>query len=160
MTGRQPAWTSLAELVPWLRGQAVHLAAADAEPVLVELLSAAGFTLARTTGTGTRYQPVAAALRLPPTAGTNLDALSDSLRDLPDRWPGVDRLALLVPDAQILVQSESAGLASAQPAAGPGDRSALAGPPAGLRDGVPRPGRLVRRRLPELRPTTYLPGAP
>jgi hypothetical protein len=105
VTGRQPAWTSLADLVPWLRGQGVHLTGADGEPALVESLSAAGFTLARATGAGERYQPVAAALRLPPTAGTNLDALSDSLRDLADRWPGTVRLALLVPDAQVLVQS-------------------------------------------------------
>ncbi|HJQ03233.1 MAG TPA: barstar family protein [Jatrophihabitans sp.] len=107
MTDRRPAWTSLAELAPWLRGQAVHLAAADAEPTLVEVLSAAGFTLARAAGAGN--QPIADALRLPSTAGTNLDALNDSLRDLSDRWPGTDRLALLVPDAQILVRSDLLG---------------------------------------------------
>lgn len=104
MTTEQPAWTSLAELAPWLRGQGVHLAGADGEPVLVERLSAAGFTLARAAGSG--YQAVAAALGLPATAGTNLDALNDSLRDLPDRWPGIGRLALLVPDTQALVQAD------------------------------------------------------
>ena len=105
MTG-QAGWTHLGEQLPWLRGQAVHLAGADTEPALSDALSTAGFTLARTAGAGPRYQPIAAALRLPPTAGGNLDALADSLRDLPDRWPGTERLVLLVPGAQALIDAD------------------------------------------------------
>jgi hypothetical protein len=104
-------WTTLGELLPWLRGQAVHLAAAGAEPELTRTLRAAGFTLARAVvaeppAGGERYQPVVVALRLPDSAAGNLDALADSLRDLPLRWPGCDRLALLVAGADSLVRGD------------------------------------------------------
>jgi hypothetical protein len=115
VTGREAGWTQLAEHLPWLRGQGVYLAAAGTEPVVSGALSAAGFTLATAVYVGTRYQPgvagaryqpVAAALRLPSTAGSNLDALADSMRDLPDRWPGTGRLALLVRGAETLIQAD------------------------------------------------------
>jgi hypothetical protein len=106
VTGGEAGWTQLGEHLPWLRGQGVHLAAAGTEPMVRGALSAAGFTLATAVYPGTRYQPVATALRLPPTAGNNLDALADSLRDLPDRWPGTGRLALLVPGAETLIQAD------------------------------------------------------
>jgi len=51
---------------------------------------------------------VAEALRLPPTAGRNLDALADSLRDLSD-WPGVPRLALLWDGAETLISRDLSG---------------------------------------------------
>jgi hypothetical protein len=92
MTG----WTTLGEQLPWLRGQAVHLAVASAEPELCRALVAAGFTLARAVDEQPgRFRSVTTALRLPDTAADNLDALADSLRDLPARWPGCHRLVLL-----------------------------------------------------------------
>ena len=103
------SWTTLGELVPWLRGQAVHLAAASTEPELTRTLAAAGFTVARTvTGPPGRFGPVADALRLPVTAADNLDALADSLRDLPARWPACPRLVLLA-DADQLIRSDLLG---------------------------------------------------
>jgi len=102
-------WTTLGELVPWLRGHAVHLAAARTEPELARTLGAAGFAVARTrSGPAGRFGSVAAALRLPATAADNLDALADSLRDLPDRWPGCHRLALLT-DADRLIRTDLLG---------------------------------------------------
>ena len=103
MTG----WTTLGEQLPWLRGQAVHLAAASAEPELTRTLRAAGFTLARTGSepAAERYRSVTTALRLPETAADNLDALADALRDLPIRWLGCRRLALLA-DAEQLVRTD------------------------------------------------------
>jgi hypothetical protein len=100
------SWTTLGEQLPWLRGQAVHLAAAGTEPELTRTLDAAGFTVARTrSGAAGRFGPVATALRLPATAADNLDALADSLRDLPARWPDCHRLALLA-DAEQLVRTD------------------------------------------------------
>jgi hypothetical protein len=105
MTG----WTTLGEHLPWLRGQSVHLAAASTEPELTRTLRAAGFTLARAdsplAGSDERFRPVTTALRLPATAAGNLDALVDSLRDLPDRWPDSRRLVLLA-DADQLVRTD------------------------------------------------------
>lgn len=105
MTG----WTTLGELLPWLRGQAVHLAAASTEPELTRTLAAAGFTVARAVGRQPgRFGSVTAALRLPETAADNLDALADSLRDLPVRWPDCHRLALLA-DADQLIRTDLLG---------------------------------------------------
>jgi len=99
-------WTTLGELLPWLRGQAVHLAAASTEPELTRTLRSAGFTLARANSPlSDSYQPVVSALRLPATAAGNLDALADSLRDLPTRWPDCRRLVLLA-DAEELVRTD------------------------------------------------------
>jgi hypothetical protein len=100
------SWTTLGELLPWLRGQAVHLSAAGAEPELSRTLVAAGFTLARAGEERPgRFRSVTSALRLPDTAADNLDALADSLRDLPARWPDCHRLVLLV-DADQLVRTD------------------------------------------------------
>jgi len=100
------SWTTLGELLPWLRGQGVHLAAAGAELELSRTLVAAGFTLARAGDERPgRFRSVTRALRLPDTAADNLDALADSLRDLPARWPDCQRLVLLV-DADQLVRTD------------------------------------------------------
>jgi hypothetical protein len=102
-------WTTLGELLPWLRGQAVHVAAAGTEPELTRTLRSAGFTLARANSPRSdRYQPVVTALRLPATAAGNLDALADSLRDLPTRWPDCRRL-VLVADAEEMVRTDLLG---------------------------------------------------
>ncbi|MEO6700924.1 MAG: barstar family protein [Jatrophihabitantaceae bacterium] len=112
MTG-EPGWTHLAASLPWLRGQGVHLAGQSSRALVAGQLTAAAFTLATATatgaGAGSRYRPVSEALRLPASAADNLDALADSLRDLPDRWPGTHRLALLVPEAQHLIEADLLG---------------------------------------------------
>ena len=48
---------------------------------------------------------IAAALKLPHTAGSNLDALEDSLRDLPQIWDG-QQVALLWEDAQRVARAD------------------------------------------------------
>lgn len=50
---------------------------------------------------------IARTLRLPDTAGTNLDALEDSLRDLTDIWGGP--VALLWEGAEHLARADSQG---------------------------------------------------
>ena len=52
---------------------------------------------------------VAGALRLPETAGRNLDALVDSLRDLAAWWPGDERIVLLLHHAESLVEGDLPG---------------------------------------------------
>jgi hypothetical protein len=52
---------------------------------------------------------IARALRLPATAGRNLDALVDSLRDLATWWPDDERVALLWPGAEELVDGDLPG---------------------------------------------------
>lgn len=52
---------------------------------------------------------IAAALHLPETAGRNLDAMVDSLRDLATWWPQNERVVLLLHGAEALVQSDLPG---------------------------------------------------
>lgn len=54
-------------------------------------------------------QAVARALRLPETAGRNLDALVDSLRDLASWWPDDRQVVLLLHGADVLVESDLPG---------------------------------------------------
>lgn len=109
MTG--PRWTHLAETLPWLRGQGLHIAGQSAGDLIADRLPAAGFTLARArvSDAAARYRPLAEALRLPASAADNLDALADALRDLPERWPGCLRLALLVERAGLLLHADLLG---------------------------------------------------
>lgn len=48
---------------------------------------------------------IARTLRLPAVAGTNLDAMADALRDLPQIW-GADNVALLWQDAERLAADD------------------------------------------------------
>ncbi|GGK56787.1 barstar family protein [Ornithinimicrobium pekingense] len=48
---------------------------------------------------------IARTLRLPAVAGTNLDAMADALRDLPQIW-GTDQVALLWEDAERLAADD------------------------------------------------------
>lgn len=57
----------------------------------------------------TAQAAVAAALRLPETAGRNLDAMVDSLRDLATWWPESERVVLLLHHAESLVESDLPG---------------------------------------------------
>nr|WP_306254784.1 barstar family protein [Ornithinimicrobium cryptoxanthini] len=52
---------------------------------------------------------IATALRLPETAGRNLDALVDSLRDLALWWPESDKIVLVLHEAQALVDADLPG---------------------------------------------------
>lgn len=103
MTG----WTHAGAQLPWLRGQGIHLAGHSSQPLVAGALAAAGYRVTVAAGpAGGRYLGVAEALRLPATAAANLDALADALRELPDRWPGCPRLAVLVPGAHRLVRTD------------------------------------------------------
>lgn len=57
----------------------------------------------------TAQAAIARALRLPETAGRNLDALVDSLRDLATWWPQDERVALVLDGAESLVDSDLPG---------------------------------------------------
>jgi RNAse (barnase) inhibitor barstar len=104
-------WTSVSEHLPWLRGQAFHVAAAGTEAEVGIVLSAAGFAIVGVNGAelaGRRqlYRSIATVLRLPDTAGANLDALADGLRDLARSWPATDRIVLLWSRADRLVAED------------------------------------------------------
>ena len=103
----------VAALLPGLAGRGVLLAApADAERVR-RTLAESGFALAEVAGPAARMREaqaaIARALRLPETAGRNLDALVDSLRDLATWWPDAERVALLWPGAEQLVEGDLPG---------------------------------------------------
>jgi hypothetical protein len=76
-------------------------------------LAGSGFAVAEvagpTTGLRDAQAAIARALRLPDTAGRNLDALVDSLRDLATWWPDAERVALLWPGAEELVDGDLPG---------------------------------------------------
>ncbi|HLS44232.1 MAG TPA: barstar family protein [Ornithinicoccus sp.] len=57
----------------------------------------------------TAQAAVAVALRLPETAGRNLDAMVDSLRDLATWWPESARVVLMLHHAESLVESDLPG---------------------------------------------------
>jgi len=101
-------WTHVGEHLPWLRGQGFHIAATGTEQLVERALAGAGFTI--TSGHSatrwSRYQAVVDALDLPMTAANNLDALTDSLRDLPSSWAGTSRLALLWTGADSLLTAD------------------------------------------------------
>lgn len=115
-------------LIPGLRGQGVLLASPQDTDRVRRTLADAGFALAevaapewgdRAADTLDSERPatslreaqaaIARALRLPDSAGRNLDALADSLRDLAVRWPEAERVALLWHGADALVDSDLPG---------------------------------------------------
>ena len=103
----------IARLLPGLPGRGVLLAApADADRVR-RTLADSGFALAAVTGDGAGMREaqsaIARALRLPGTAGRNLDAMVDSLRDLATWWPEDERVALLWLGAEKLVDADLPG---------------------------------------------------
>lgn len=107
-------WTHAGAHLPWLRGQGLHVAVADSRPVVAEALSKAGYALAevdtaQATSRQDAYRAIAAALYLPGTAGTNLDALVDALSDLSQRWPDAERIVLLWSGAEALVRADLLG---------------------------------------------------
>jgi len=103
----------IGKLLPGLSGRGVLLAApADADHVR-RMLVEGGYAVAEvqrdTTGMREAQAAIARALRLPETAGRNLDALVDSLRDLATWWPDDERVALLWPGAERLVEADLPG---------------------------------------------------
>ncbi len=126
--------TRVRAVVPGLRGRGVLLAAPqDADRIRAALESAGfvvaeadlrhdgdGHSTARPTADTLDADPtpssmraaqaaIATALRLPETAGRNLDALVDSLRDLATWWPQEERIVLLIHGAESLVESDLPG---------------------------------------------------
>jgi hypothetical protein len=100
-------------LLPGLTGRGVLLAdPGDAERVR-RTLSGNGFAVAEVqeaaAGMRAAQAAIAQALRLPVTAGRNLDAMADSLRDLSTWWPDDERVALLWRGADELVDSDLPG---------------------------------------------------
>lgn len=99
-------------VLPALGGRGVLLASPRDVDLIRERLGSAGFTVAET-GTPDSLRgaqaAVAEALRLPETAGRNLDALVDSLRDLAAWWPDSERIVLLLHEATALVESDLPG---------------------------------------------------
>ena len=107
-------WTHAGEQLPWLRGQHLHVASAGSESLVAAALTEAGYAVAQAdTGAATcrqdAYRAIAAALYLPGSAGTNLDALADALAEIADRWPSTDRVALLWAGADALVTADLLG---------------------------------------------------
>jgi hypothetical protein len=103
----------IARLLPGLTGSGVLLAdPADADRVR-QTLAGGGFAVAEAVGAAAGMREaqaaIARALRLPATAERNLDALVDSLRDLARWWPDDERVALLWPGAEELVDGDLPG---------------------------------------------------
>ena len=91
-------WTCLADQLN-LDGEALLFADAAQTPALAQRSQAAGYRVvevdtAQVTDFRVAQARLAAALRLPATAGRNLDALADSLGDLARYWPDAPRIAL------------------------------------------------------------------
>lgn len=88
----------------------MHLLPADQlEPVRAHL-GAQGYAVASAVtpaegGLRAAQAEIAQALRLPAVAGTNLDAMADALRDLPQIW-GSEQVALLWEDAERLAAED------------------------------------------------------
>lgn len=107
--------TRVSAVLPALRGHGVLLAAPADGDHLRAVLAASGFAIAEAdlgvdaTELRTAQAAIATALRLPETAGRNLDALVDSLRDLALWWPESDRIVLVLHNAQALVDSDLPG---------------------------------------------------
>lgn len=126
--------TPLRSVAPWARGRDVVLAAMSDLPPLTTALREAGHTVADVEGTpGMRTMQVriAEALHLPATAGTNLDALVDSLRDLYRWWPGTRVLMLAWHDAHLLVEDDLPGWLELVDILRAASRQHLPGPPDG-----------------------------
>lgn len=138
-TGGSTHRSRVRDTLPALQGRGVVLAAAQDADRIRRTLVGAGFAVAEadlgsgstagargeTDGTDlwadtldrdttptslrTAQAAIAAALHLPETAGRNLDALVDSLRDLATWWPDDERIVLLLHGAGSLVDGDLPG---------------------------------------------------
>jgi hypothetical protein len=107
-------WTHAGQHLPWLSGTGFHVAHESTLGLVADSLKNAEYALAPadTSNADSRYEVyrvLADALFLPPTAGANLDALIDGLRELSDRWPDTSRLVLLWSGAEALVRADLLG---------------------------------------------------
>jgi RNAse (barnase) inhibitor barstar len=90
-------FVDLRSLLPWLRGERVHVVAVGDEARLLAGLAEAGFAVdvvegRRIRDAGTLYEEVARALALPEHFGMNADALADALGEA---WEGAGRRAVV-----------------------------------------------------------------
>lgn len=106
-------WTCLADELA-LEGTALLFADAAAETALAGRARNAGYAVVSvdTAGVGdfrVAQARIAAGLRLPETAGRNLDALADSLGDLARYWPSTPRIALFWTHPERLIAADAPG---------------------------------------------------
>ncbi|MBK8446823.1 MAG: barstar family protein [Micropruina sp.] len=106
-------WTCLADQLN-LDGEALLFADAAQTTALAQRSQAAGYRVvevdtAQVTDFRVAQARLAAALRLPATAGRNLDALADSLGDLARYWPDAPRIALFWTHPETLIDKDTAG---------------------------------------------------
>jgi len=106
-------WTCLADVLG-LDGQGLVFADSRDSDALIAHCRAAGYAVVQVdTATVTDFRDaqarIAAALRLPDTAGRNLDALADSLRDLARYWPEADRVVLVWCHPEKLIEADAPG---------------------------------------------------
>lgn len=103
----------MSTLLPGLPGRGVLLADPGDAEVVRSTLAEGGFAVAEAAGEAAGMREaqaaIARALRLPAAAERNLDALVDALRDLAAWWPDDERVALLLPAAGRLVDSDLPG---------------------------------------------------
>lgn len=88
----------------------MHLLPADQLASVLRHLQEQGYAVARAVTPGqpglrSAQAEIAAALRLPGSAATNLDAMVDTLRDLPQIW-GTPKVALVWEDAARLAAED------------------------------------------------------
>jgi barstar (barnase inhibitor) len=103
----------IGRLLPGLAGRGVLLAAPTDADRVRQTLAENGYVVSAVQGEAAGMRAaqaaIARALRLPETAGRNLDAMVDSLRDLATWWPDEERVALLWPGAERLVEADLPG---------------------------------------------------
>jgi RNAse (barnase) inhibitor barstar len=126
-------WIDLHDVLPGLRGDAVHAVDAAGERRLREALADAGFDVrvlegARVVNEAAFFEELARALALPAHFGANWDALNDALGDLEGHvalvWRDADRT--LACDAQTLLSAVQAlSSAALEPAPDAGDTRPL-----------------------------------
>lgn len=107
------AWTCLADELG-LDGQRMLFADASRRPELLAGCQDAGYTVVALDTQGvSRFRAaqaaLATALKLPASAGRNLDALADSLGDLARYWPDAPRLVLAWTHPQQLMLDDERG---------------------------------------------------
>ena len=110
---RGRGWTCLADELS-LDGAALLFADAADGDALAQRADAAGYTVVTVDTEGVTdfrvaQARVAGALRLPVTAGRNLDALADSLGDLARYWPDAPRIAMFWTHPERLIDMDPSG---------------------------------------------------
>ncbi|MFT4295889.1 MAG: barstar family protein [Micropruina sp.] len=114
MTSREPAaWTCLAEVLG-IEGNGLLFADARDGEELIGRCRDAGYTVVAVDTAGVTdfreaQRRIADGLRLPETAGRNLDALADSLADLARYWPGAPRLVLAWCRPERVIEADPTG---------------------------------------------------